>query len=282
MIIGTNAGTGRNCSINQNRSHRCTCPAGKESIAHFRFIIAQKSFTTITHINPPFFAGFPDKLHHSPEFLIGQLKFGILGGTSYWENGKEPPTFHSQAYQEFLHLFQPDIAVFIDASHYIKNKIRFLRHYLDCLNSPFKALRISTHPVMICSKAIQADGCRMQSGIQQAIETLVRHIEPVSHHSPRKTTLINGTPALFQIIAHQRLSTGDYDKYLMRIVLRRHTIQHPEKIFLRHIGMSGYFLAIAATMAAMQVATEGTFPKELLQWVFFRTVIFQFTEYFKT
>ena len=127
-------------------------------------------------MDPSFLTALPNKFHYSSELLIRQLKFRIFGCTPYREYSKKPPTFYPQTYQEVFQLLQTHITMLIYTSNHIKNKIRNLYHQLDRFNSPFKTLRVAPHPVMIRRKTVKTDRSRMQSGIQQPIQSFTSHI----------------------------------------------------------------------------------------------------------
>ena len=141
----------------------------------------------------------------------------------------------------------------INACYHIEHKSGNSGHHTNSSNSLVKALRMSAHPVMLIGKPVQTDCSSMHSGLQQSSKSFGSHSQPICHHSPRKSFVVNSFSTLFQIFTHKRLSTRNYHKNMMRIGMQSYIIQNPKKIFFRHIGITGYFLAIAATVTAMQV-----------------------------
>lgn len=61
----------------------------------------------------------------------------------------------------------------------------------------------------------------------------------------------------------------------------RHVVEYAQEILLRHIGETRRFLAVAAAVAAMQIASQRTLPEELAQTVFAHSVVFEFARYFE-
>ena len=121
----------------------------------------------------------------------------------------------------------------------------------------------AAHPVVVRLQAVQADGHRAEAALQEALIALRRQAPAVRDHAPGELLLVHHPAAGFQVGPHQRLAAGDVDHHLVRIRRGAHAVQDLGEIFHRHILDRGRLLAVAAAVAALVVAAEGTLPKKL-------------------
>ena len=90
-------------------------------------------------------------------------------------------------------------------------------------------------------------------------------MERIGDHSPGEALLIDGPSTVLKVATHQGFSARDNHKHLMGVRLSGDAVEHTKKVLLRHVLALGLHLAVAAAMTALQVAAEGTLPKELSQ-----------------
>ena len=122
---------------------------------------------------------------------------------------------------------------------------------------------MAAHPVVVGLQAVETDGDAVQAGIDKRTETLRCEIESVAHHPPGEAPLVDATATELQIVAHQRFATRYDDEHLVRIAATCHAVEHAEEVLARHVLLFVLHLAVAAAMAAMQVAAQRTLPEEL-------------------
>ena len=101
--------------------------------------------------------------------------------------------------------------------------------------------------------------------MSQVLEPLWREGQPVGHQSPRESPLVDGLSAFLQVLAHQWFAARDGDKHLVGIALAGDAVQYAQEICQRHIRHRRFLVAVAAAVAAMDVAAKGTLPEQLSQ-----------------
>ena len=71
-----------------------------------------------------------------------------------------------------------------------------------------------------------------------------------------------------QVVAHQGLAAADDDEDLCGVVALSHTVEHAEEVLAGHVGLRRLVATVAATMAAVHIASQGALPEQLAQRMF--------------
>ncbi len=134
---------------------------------------------------------------------------------------------------------------------------------------------------MVILEPVEAQRYGVQSRPQQRVEPRGIERHTVRHHAPRIAAPVDRQPRLFEVAAHQNLTARKDYHHLVWVDVRRNGVQHPQEILQRHIGMfrHSFFgiqhavaLAVASAVAAIEVTTQGTLPKQGAQRVVFHLV----------
>ena len=108
----------------------------------------------------------------------------------------------------------------------------------------------------------------MDTGTLQILPALGCKMQRIGNHSPGESLVVYRTAALLNILTHQRFATRYDHKHLMWIGFLGDAIEYTQKVVLGHILAFRLHLAVAATVAALQVATQRTLPEQLFQGMF--------------
>lgn len=276
VVVATDAGAGGDGAVDQDGTNGDACLTGVEVVAHFAFVIAQKSFTTVFKMDMPFLAGGTDELEDGAELCIGQLQLGVGSCTTYWEDGEDAPAGHSLAKEVLTDVGQMVEDATGDASDDIVGEMGDASEHGECLIDPLETLRIATHPIVVVLQAVEAEGDGMHAGLDQTHKTFGGKGKAVGDHSPWESFGIDGGTAVFEVGSHERFASRDDDEDIVWIGLGGDAVEHSQEVVLGHVGLSGLSLTVASAMAAMEVAAEGTLPKQLLQGMFLQHVLFAF------
>ena len=121
--------------------------------------------------------------------------------------------------------------------------------------------------VVVGGESVEADGGGVQSGCHEGIQPFAGEEESVGHHPPWESAFVDGSSAFLQVAAHQGFASRHHHEYLVWVGLGGHAVQHAQEVLLWHVGCVCGLLAVASAVPAVQVASQGTFPEELPQWV---------------
>ena len=153
----------------------------------------------------------------------------------------------------------------VDAGHDVEDEVRLCGEHSDGLRRPLEAVFAPAHPVMVLLQAVQADGGAAHAGGQQAPEALLREREAVGDHAPGEALLVDAPSARLQVGTHQRLPARDDHEDGVGLAPGVDAVQHAQEILAGHVGRRRHGLAVAAAVAAREVAAQRALPEELLQ-----------------
>ena len=176
VIIGTNAGAGRNRAIRQNRRHTDARTALVKAVAHLALISTQKTLATVTGMYLAFLSRTFDKLHQPRKIVMTQLKLRIACRTSHRENGKQSPATHPCIVKRLFEPIQIRIVAAVDARHHIPVHLPLPGQQADSIHGTVVAVGMAAQPVVVIGKTVETDGDGMQASFQQALQTLGRQI----------------------------------------------------------------------------------------------------------
>lgn len=188
MIVGADAGAGRDGAVYQHGTHCDACLTSVEMVAHFTLVVAKEALAAIIQTDASFASGGSDELRHASEIVVGEVQFGVGGGASHGHDGGYPPAFQTDVYEEFLQFLQPGKAVLVHAGHHIEHQSGGVGHHSDGVHGAVEAVRIASHPVVVGGKSVEADGGGMQSGCHEGIQPFAGEEESVGlipHGNPR-------------------------------------------------------------------------------------------------
>ena len=134
---------------------------------------------------------------------------------------------------------------------------------------------------MVILKSVKTDSSGMKAGPKQTINLLRCHKKTVGNDSPWKFHIIYCPSALFYVLAHQRLTSGNYHHHLMRVILFPDPAQDLGKILKRHIRMQRRHTTITSAMTALHITSQRTLPEKLSQRMLFLLIENQLTLKFK-
>lgn len=261
LIVGADARTCRNRAIDKHRSDRHAGTACVEMVADIALVIAEKTLAAVTCLDAPLAAGAFDKLHHAAKLLAGELQIVVLCRTSNGKYGEYAPRPDTQSDKHLFQFVELRIVVAVGARYDIEHEIGFGSHRPYGIDSAGETLRIAAHTVVFRLQSVQTYRRRVHSCIAQCTKPFRRHIKTVGYHTPRKTLFIDCATALLQIVAHERFAARNDYEHAVGVGMCRHVVEYSQEILLRHIGETGRLLAVAAAMAAMQIASQRTLPE---------------------
>lgn len=246
--IGSDTGTGRDGAVGQHRRHINSGMTGIKMVAHFVFVIPQKTFATIAEADAFLVAGGTDKIEHAGELFVGELQFGMLGGTAYREDGKNTPVLYAGFDKEIAQCFEVADIAFIDTGYDVPGNTRFAGQHADGVQGLGIAPGIVPQPVVRFTESVEADGDGMHSGRQQGIEPAATERHTVGNQAPGIPAAVQFAATFFEVAAKQGLTARKNNHGVIRIHLRCDFVDHPQKIAHRHIFLVGKGAAVAPAM----------------------------------
>ena len=275
VIVGTDAGAGRDGAVGEDGAYADTRLAEEEMVAHIALVVAEKALTAIADVDASLLACRTDEVHDLTELLRPELEVGIAYGATRGEDGEEAPVLEAEADEEFAQLLQPPDVALVDTGDHIEEEVLPGNHQLDGIDGALVAEGVAAHPVMVVLKAVEADGGAVHAAAKQTLEALGRETHAVGHHAPGEALVVDSPSALLKVGAHERLAAGDDDEDLVGIRPLGHLVEDAQEILLGHVGRLGLHLAVASAMLAMEVAAQRTLPEELAQRMLGDEVILQ-------
>ena len=174
IVVCADAGTGSDGTVGHHGAHADAGLTGEETVTYFTLVVTQEAFAGEFGRYNAFPAGSPDKLHQADMLFTRQLQLRVLGGTSYRENGKEPPSFEAQADEKVADPGQMRIIAPVHAGNYVKLYLAGLHYHLDGGCGTLERALSAPHPIVILPQAVQADGHGPKTVLQQSLVTLRR------------------------------------------------------------------------------------------------------------
>lgn len=120
---------------------------------------------------------------------------------------------------------------------------------------------------MVVLQSVEADSEGTHAGINETfMHGLV--VEPaIADHSPADATVTECAAYLWEVGTEERFTTGDDDSEWIGFAGVRYGVESAEEVVERHVFLSAAVFAVTATMAAMEIASRGTLPEEVVELV---------------
>ena len=267
VVVAADAETARDGAVGQHRGHVDACTAREIVVAHLALILAEEAVAAIVGTDLAFQPCLTDELHHHHKLLVAELEVGLVGGATEGKHREQAPAADTQGDEEVAELRQILDGALVDASDDVPCETRMLFHGLNGAQHILVTVRVAAHPIVVFLEAIEADCQRLQSSIHKLVEFLGREQHAVAHHAPHEATFRNLGTALGQVGAHSGFAPRSDHHQLARVLMFANLVQHLGKIGKWHVVFLGEHTAIGAAVAAIEVAPQGAFPKQLVKLV---------------
>ena len=207
------------------------------------------------------------------------MKVRIFFGSSDRNNGEDSPAFYAEIQEGGVDFFQLEEVPFVNAAYNVKIQAFFSGCYANGADGLFVAFRVASHPVMGVSDAVQADGKCIHSCGHKASVHFFRVEEAVGNHTPVVAAEFNLAADLVYIGSEKWLSASqDNGKAVCVESLGTFAgrflpgcfgngVKSLEEIIQRHVQILGRCKAVAAAVAAREIASQSTFPEKIIQLV---------------
>ena len=265
MVVGADAGAGRDGAVGQHGGDADACLAEEERVAHVALVVAQKPFAAVAGADAPVAAGVADEGHEAVELVGRELEVVVADGAPGGEDGEEAPVRQAQLHQPVAELRQAADVAAVDAGDHVEEEPFVGNHHLHGLHRPSEALGVAAHPVVVVLEAVEGDGGGVHAAAQEALEALRREHHAVGDHTPGEALVVDGTSALLEVGTHRGLPAREDDEDVVRIGARCYLVEHAQEVLLGHIPCACRHLTIASAMLAAEVAAQGALPEELPQ-----------------
>ena len=196
------------------------------------------------------------------------MHVGITCRAPYRDDGEKAPALHSKLRENALYFRQFRQVTLVHAGHHVEDQPGFGGRYAYGACGPGITARMAAHPVVGRLQAVQADCQRPHSGVHQAgVHGFV--VEPsVGDHSPEETAAADFLPYGFDVGSHERFSAGKDYREVLGPLAGGDGVQCAEEVFQRHVLFPALDAAVAAAMAAMEIAAGGALPEQVVQFVY--------------
>ena len=195
------------------------------------------------------------------------MHLGIVLGPADGNDGKDAPLLDAERLQLVVQRVKLADAALVDAAHHVEVEPGFLRRDGDGPQRAPISTRAATHPVVILSYSVEADGQGTHASPHQfAVHGFV--VEPaVRYHAPAYAPLPDRTSHLRNVGPQQRFAARKDNREFGRALFYRNGIERPQEVFEGHIHVLARRHTVTAAVAAVQVATRGTLPEQIIQLV---------------
>ncbi len=173
----------------------------------------------------------------------------------------------SPADERFLDAGELGVVAAVDAGHHVEDDVRAGGEQPDRAGGALETAGPAAHPVVVVEEPVQAHGRAAQPARDEAVQALFRQGEAVGDHPPGEALVVDGAAAGFEVGAHQRLAARHDHEHGMRGAAAVDAVQHAQEVRKGHVRGLGDGLAVAAAVAAGEVAAQRALPEKLLQRV---------------
>ena len=268
MEVGPDRRTARNGAIHPDRGDRNAGSTLIEMVAHLSFVTSQKSFAGVADLDTSLLARAADELQHLAELAVGQGQRLILLGTASRENREDAPMADTLGDQKLLELFEAIDHRRGDTGNHVIGQSRRTDNHTEGIKCLFETAGVAADIVVRILEAVKTDRDGTKTGIDKAFESSRIECKAVGHHSPRVSPAGNLAARLLQIAAHKHLSARKDYQDLAGAGMGCHLlVEYLQKVRKGHIRNPGIDPAVAAAMAAGQITTQRTLPKEGVQFM---------------
>ena len=273
MVVAADAEASRDGAVGQDGGDVDAGAARVEVVAYLALVGPQKAVAAVVGTDPAFATGGLDELHHLHELLVAELEVGLVGGTAEGKHGEEPPAADAQRDEVVAELRQVLDGALVDAGDDVPGEAGVLLHGLHGDEHVLEAVGVAPHPVVVVLEAVEADGDRLQAGVDISVEQLGGEQHAVAHHAPHEA-LLGDLPAAFgQVLPDGGLASGGDDHHLARVHVCLDLIEHLGEVGKGHVVLLGEHAAVAAAVAAVEVAAQGAFPEQLMELMLLDAVL---------
>ena len=269
VVVGPDRGAARNRAVGPDRGHRNPGGTLVEAVADLGFVFAQKPFAGIADVDPALAARAADEFQHPAEIVARKAQRRVVLGTSHREDREDPPGAHPFGEQQLPELLQMRHQRLRDAGHHVERHLGPADDRADRAESPGETLRVPADAVVQLLEAVEAHGDAPQSGADQRFETFGGERQTVGDHSPRIAAARHFASGPFEVGPHEHLAARKDDEHRRRVRVRRDLlVQHAQEVVERHVPHPGIGAAVAAAVAAREVAAQRALPEERVEPVF--------------
>ena len=266
MVVGADRRAPRNGPVDTDRSHRNTRGALVEMVADLGLVTAQEAFAGIADLDPALLPRAADELQHLPELGVGHPQRRVVLGTPHRENREEPPVAHPLRKEHVAEGLQLRDHRPRDAGDHVVRQRGFTHDHPHGLQRAVVTAGIAADIVVFALETVEAHRNRFQPRVEQTAETFRGQGHAVGHHAPRVAAARDLGARLLQVRADEHLAAREDDQHVGGIDVGRHLlVEHLQKISQRHVRHAGVHPAVAAAMAAREVAAQRTFPEERIE-----------------
>jgi len=206
-----------------------------------------------------------DEVQQPAKLSVGELQFGVVGGTAHREDTEESPGGDAERDKIVFEFAEVGIVLRVDAGDDVPQDILLAGEQPDSLAGMGERLRVTAYPVVLLLLAVETDGDAVHAVGQQALQPLLVEQVSVGHHPPGILPAVQLQSHLLQVVAQQCLAAGEDDEDLVGVDMRRDGVDHLQEIFGGHILHVGQHLTVAPTVTAAHIAPQRTLPEERLE-----------------
>ena len=262
------ARTARNRAIDLDAHNAHARLAAKEVVPHLGLIPSEETLASVVTLDAPLLAGCFDELHQ-PTILLGrQLECLILGSPTYGEDCEEPPRLATVLNEELFELREVFVIVSIYTRYHIVGNAFGGGYYVKGSDGVLPTIGVATDVVVLLFEAVNRHRDGAQTRSKECAHTLLGEEHTIGDNAPGVATLVELSAHLFEVFATESLATRNYHHHLVGIDVGGNLIHRCEEIFGGHIGGGRRGATIATAVATIQIATQGTLPKDFAQFVF--------------
>ena len=269
--LAVDVGAGADGAVDEHRGDVDAGVAEIGVLAHLALVAAQVALAAEGDVHRRVFllAFLFDKLHQLNELRVGEVQLWMVVGAADGDDGEDAPLRHAKAGQQVVNLLQMRQVALVDAGNDVKVEPAFGSGNGDGLARADETALAATHPVVVELETVEADGQRTQTrGHKALVHSLV--VEPsVADDAPSHSASAQGTPYFGQVGPQQGLAAGQDDGEARHNGALRNRVESADEVGQRHIGLARRGGAVAAAVAAMQVAARGALPEEVVELVGF-------------
>lgn len=242
-------------------------------VAHFQFPLSEIALARIVQPDAPAVrravcARFRDERHEPHVFRAAEGK-AVVAGASLRINRENPPSRNAKVDEEIPQFCKGRQVSRMDAGNHIEQEssgvaMHKVGGHADCGGRARERFRVAPQKRMLRLQAVKVKTHARHSRRYKAFEPSRGERKPVRDDSPGVAPAHDFNARLLDVVSQKRLAARDADGKPGDSV-RFDVVQRTQKIRERHIRNAGRFEAIASTVAAVQIAAQCAFPKQIVE-----------------
>ena len=219
-----------------------------------------------------------DEVHELDELGVGEVEFGVVEGATDGDDGEDAPLLDAEGGELVVDFLQVGEVALVDAGDDVEVEAGLFCGDGDGIDGAGVAAGTPPHPVVVFLESVETDGEGSQAcGHELVVHLLV--VEPaIADDAPTHAALAEGLADFGEVGSQEGFAAGDDDGEGVGTLVCGDGVECPEKVLEGHVLLAATGRAVAAAVAAVEIAARGALPEEVVEFVHAGLVVAEETE----